>query len=90
MLKTSDFREWTESPVTELVREALEKELEDVFANRAECFYWDDPNRTHTDRAFALGKESLLRDPMDVLSGDVEYLRQRGIFVLETEEETIG
>lgn len=68
ILKASQIREWVDSPITEQVREVLEKELQKAYEARADVFFSGEPDRTHEVRATWIGTERVLQDLIELLS----------------------
>ena len=85
------MKEWAENPVCEIVIEALKRELDIVYEQRAECFILDDAVATHVTRSRLLGHEQALQDLISLLRLEAEaivaLLESNNITVVRTEIE---
>ena len=70
LLMERDLRDWAENPVTELIKTALEAELDRVFEQRTSTYVRGNPNATQEAIANLLGAELRLKDLIDILGAD--------------------
>ena len=88
----SRIKEWTENPTTQLVREAIQKELEYVYTQRADYINWLSAEQTQSKRAFLMGVEAALGDLHYLLNGgnlENYFSEDRDYqFINDTGEET--
>lgn len=87
----ANLREWTRSPVAEVIRLVLQKEIDTVYKERSDLLLPGDAIRTQEIRLGLLGKEQILQDMFNLLSLDPEaiseYLEDNGVIIVKTKEE---
>jgi len=66
----SDLNGFLEEPTVAIIVQALNDELDRAYQARADCFFHDDPIKTHVARAMYMGEEQKLKDLIEVLEGD--------------------
>lgn len=86
----TDLKEWIESPIGEIVKEVMQKELNDVYVERSDFFLEDNPQKTHTVRAGLIGQESILQDVIGIMELDgptlEKYFELHGVEIVRNDE----
>lgn len=85
VIQESQLRDWLDSPVAEVFKYILEKEINDTYSRRAEVFYPGEPHRTQDTKAQIIGEELVLQDFLDMF----KYDNSSGVFDRYFEENRV-
>ena len=86
----SRLREWTESPITELIRDLVTKERDAVYEERGALFIEGEAIKTQEIRSNLIGQEAVLQDIIDLInleeSALEKYFDLNGVQIENDEE----
>jgi hypothetical protein len=89
----SKLRDWVNSPVVEIVKTVLERELSKAYEDRAKFFLSGEPIKTQEVRANYMGRELILEDMISLLELDEdilsEYFELNEVKVIDDTEQAI-
>ena len=85
VLLAQELNSWTENPTTELVKIALEAEIDKNKKLRLETYIAGNPQETQERILYLRAKQEVLLDMVDILSGDTDRGTQLMYFQDEVE-----
>ena len=76
-INKQQFQEWTENPITELIREAFEKERDEISQSRGlDAFSPFEPQKTQEILANLNGFVDAMDVVIDVMEGDLSSIEE--------------
>ena len=89
----SKLIDWVNSPIVDIVKIVLERELSKAYEYRATFFLSGEPFKTQEVRANHMGRELILEDMISLLELDEtvldEYFEQNEIQVIDDTEKAV-
>lgn len=91
-LLKSKLKDWLDSETVEFLKVALERELKNIYQERADTFISGEPDKTHEIRSNLIGQEAVIQDMLDILGLKGEALERyfdlNGVHIVDDTKET--